>query len=95
MEAIGKIVSALVIVIVSVFLSGWALSTAWGWIIVPGFSVSPISIPVAMGVALIIRFTTMQSASSEKTVDMWATMVQSIVIPLIFVGLSWCVKFFI
>ena len=39
---------------ISAILNGWVLSILWGWFIVPHFGLPALSIPVAIGIALVV-----------------------------------------
>ncbi len=45
-----------VIAPIGVVLKGWALSTLWGWFIVPTFGIPSLSIPAAIGISLIAAY---------------------------------------
>lgn len=45
---------ALLLSVLSTILHGWVLSILWGWFIVPTFSAPPLSIPLAVGISVMI-----------------------------------------
>ena len=46
--------------------SGWALTILWSWFVVPTFRAPALSVPAAIGIALLVR---MFGASSSATND--------------------------
>jgi hypothetical protein len=42
-------------------LNGYALSVLWGWFIVPAFNLNPLSIPIAIGIMMIVSYVTHQT----------------------------------
>lgn len=52
----GLIVFTLLAVVVGTIANGWALSTLWGWFIVPLFGLPALSIPYALGISTIAGF---------------------------------------
>ena len=56
MEAILTIVSAACIIPLLLILRGFVLSKLWVWFITPIFSFRPLTIPEAIGIAVIVSF---------------------------------------
>lgn len=89
----------LTIGLVGSILSGWAMSILWGWFVVPVFNVPVLSIPAAIGLALIVSHLSHQydAASSEKR-DEEETLASAIVYclmrPIICVLIGFVVKQF-
>lgn len=80
---------------------GWALSLLWSWFIVPTFGLTPLSIPVAIGLALIVSFMTYQydsASENNKKKKMEEIVVSAIVYclarPVIIVLFGFVVKIF-
>jgi hypothetical protein len=48
-------------------LNGWVLSVLWGWFVVPTFSLAPLSVPQAIGLALITTALTYHIDTDTKT----------------------------
>lgn len=55
--------------IVGPIWSGYVLSILWSWFVVPSLHVPTISVPVAIGFALVVRFLAPSSSSSESKED--------------------------
>lgn len=79
---VAVIILALSPVIVApvAILDGWVLSKMWGWFIVGRFHLPPLSIPVAIGLALTVRFLTHQHAHDER--KGWQKVLDLTVVPL-------------
>lgn len=77
-------------------LKGWALSTLWGWFIVPVFQAPALSIPAAIGANLIAAFLTKQVMPEDQSKKPDERLVQSIgyvlLAPPVFVLVGWIVK---
>lgn len=50
-------------------VNGYVLSVLWKWFIVPVFGVTPISIPVAIGIALVVSFLTHKTSYTRNEKD--------------------------
>lgn len=66
---LGTLATVLIIGLLSSILNGWVLTILWGWFIVPLFSLPPLSLPIAIGIALIIKMLTASNINprSDKT----------------------------
>jgi len=71
---VGKVMAGLIAYIVlipySMILNGWAFAKLWAWFIVPSFGLPLLSIPVAMGVALVVTYLTYQVPNSKSDYNM-------------------------
>lgn len=76
--------------------NGWALSTLWGWFVVPFFHLPPISIPQAIGISLIITLLTHQYKDvQEKEREGWqkaVPLISVLSVPVVSVFIGWIVK---
>ena len=50
------------VIAVGAILNGFVLTILWGWFIVPTFHLSPLSIPAAIGIAMVTGYLTHQYA---------------------------------
>ncbi len=70
MEKLLALIIALAGVVAIVFLSsvwyGYVLTILWAWFIVPVFKLPILSIPVAIGIALIVRYLTHKGTKKEE-----------------------------
>ena len=87
MAAIGLLVVAGGSVVALALLRGWVLSILWGWFVVPTFNLPQLSIPIAIGLALVVGFLAHQSIdvkSPERTgAEKWAHIAMFFVSPLL------------
>ena len=63
----GGLFSAIILMVLSAIFSGYALSVLWSWFIVPTFGLPAISIPVAIGISIIVGY--MSRSVTEKDED--------------------------
>ena len=97
----GCIVGALVIpfIVVSAIMNGLALSILWDWFVVPLFDVVRLSIPQAIGLAMIVSFLTYRSGATEKVQGKnWAllsAMLIAFLHPVLVVAIAWVVTWFL
>jgi Na+(H+)/acetate symporter ActP len=59
------VLGVLVVTALGSILNGWVLSILWGWFMVPIFHLPTLSIPAALGIALIIGYLTKQSTPTD------------------------------
>jgi hypothetical protein len=70
MKIIGYITATIFLLIYGALMNGWALSKLWLWFIVPTFDLPPISIPAAIGMAIVVGYmskTIKPTKPGEKT----------------------------
>lgn len=96
MFVLGLLFSVVGIVVVAAILQGLVLSALWGWFVVPTFGLAPLSIPAAIGLGLILAFTTHQrNLAKEDKKDSAGTVIVNIVLhPLIVLAFGWIVSLF-
>lgn len=87
-------------IVVGAIMNGWALSVLWGWFVVPLFNVPPLSIPTAIGFALVVGLLTHQeqadnSKKKEMSDAIAALISRAVVSPLFTIFVGWIVKSFI
>ena len=58
MKAIGYVVVTILLMVYSALMNGWALCKLWAWFIEPTFGLFPMSIPAAIGLALVVSYLT-------------------------------------
>lgn len=75
----------------------YVLSVLWAWFVVSTFGVPVLSIPVAIGVIMIVRFVQGQPKKNENDVDegLSAAFGKAFLTPLAVLGIGWIVKGFI
>lgn len=95
MVALIFLVSVIVLVVISSILRGYVLSVMWGWFVVPTFGLPPLNIPIAIGLALIIAFTTHQVSLKKEEQDFGSQIGNSLIYPILLLGIGWIVTLFI
>lgn len=98
MEKIGYLVITLISSAYTSMLGGWGLTVLWDWFIVTTFGLPSLTIPAAIGLALISGFLTHQhKLESEETDQAEQALVRIIFVTLyvfISLGLGWVVNLF-
>ncbi|HVB19769.1 MAG TPA: hypothetical protein VNF51_00560 [Candidatus Paceibacterota bacterium] len=54
------------LIVISSICNGYALSVLWGWFLVPVFHLPQLSIPTAIGIALVIGYLTKQETHDSR-----------------------------
>jgi NhaP-type Na+/H+ or K+/H+ antiporter len=97
MKTLGCI-GILAVVVTGAVLGGLALSVMWDWFIVPTFDAPQLSIPAAIGIALVVGYLTHHGQTSnkpEKKEDaIIELLVWSIGQPLFYLALGYIVHLF-
>lgn len=91
---IGGLVWFAALLFFSAVWSGYVLTILWGWFIVPAFKLPILSIPVAIGMTLIIRYLTSGGGShiEKKENKEWhTTFIIAFAKPLAVLFLGWIV----
>lgn len=90
------------VVLVSVLLRGFVLSTIWQWFLTPTFGIPAPGVSMCIGILLIISFLTPDATIKTRIVNgkiegdqHSALLSQAIVAPLFTLLFSWIVTFFI
>jgi uncharacterized SAM-binding protein YcdF (DUF218 family) len=79
--------------VLGALLEGWVLSVMWRWFIVP-LGVPALTIPAAIGVALVVGMLTHQTRNSDEIE--WETLLASAFInPLLALVVGWMLRPFI
>lgn len=65
MVFIGYAATTVILMALSACWSGYALSVLWSWFFVPTFSLPVISIPAAIGIAIVVGYMTKQDQEAK------------------------------
>ena len=96
MASILAILSIFAVVAIGLIWRGFVLSVLWGWFIIPVFPAMPVlSIPVAIGIAIVVSFLTYQLNSKEKSDQPIQQMGVALLYPGVVLILGWIVTFFL
>lgn len=66
MKVFGGIMLFLIVLVGSTIANGYVFSQLWSWFVVPTFALPVLSIPVAIGIAGIVRYLTHQINDLEE-----------------------------
>lgn len=87
------------LVIVGLFINGWAISTMWGWFVVPIFALPSLTIAQAVGVSCLLSLLKPSSSDrreSRDTIEIIGNMIsEALFVPVIAVGFAWIVTLFL
>jgi hypothetical protein len=92
---LGGVTAFAGIIAISSLINGWAFSVLWAWFIVPVFGAPPLSIPQAIGIALIVGVLFTRSGGNEKEGSAASRMFACWLSPLFLLGMGWIVKYFL
>jgi hypothetical protein len=97
MEILGKIALCLILGIPGYIYNGYIFSILWEWFIVSTFNLPVLSIPVAIGISLVIRFFIHRSyKSSTEFAEIIGELIgNGFVNPTIFLGIGYVIHCFI
>ncbi len=96
LSCLGLIFGVVLLIAVSAILNGWVLSIMWSWFIVKTFGLAPLSIPAAIGLAMVVGFLTKSynSKSDKKTSDTIAEYSAALLGPFVTLFIAWIVYSF-
>jgi hypothetical protein len=66
MKAIGYIFTTVFVIAFSCVVNGYALAKLWAWFVVPTFAVPLLTIPAAIGLAMVVSYLTHNPDLSKK-----------------------------
>lgn len=95
MIAVLVLVYLFVLIPLGVMWSGFALSKLWAWFLVPALGVPQLSIPAAIGLALVVSYMTYQNTNADEDKDTTERVINAALMlalkPAIALGLGWVV----
>lgn len=85
-----------VLLVLSLVLDGYVIQVLWGWFIVPVFHVAGLSIPSAIGIALVVGYLKQQQTknATEKEVNAGKAFALSLHRPSVVLVFGWIVQKF-
>lgn len=100
MKYISMTVGLISLVVLGMAAHGFTLFKLWGWYVVPYFNLPPISIPIAIGLSMMIALTTHQNNVAEKKTEGMSDKIASVIMstvgqPLITLFIGWVVTFWL
>lgn len=99
MKIVGYVTVGLVALVLGVVFSGYALSVLWSWFASPIFGLAELSVPEAIGVALIVSFLAREQPEENKESKQFSEILgrifaTSIMRPLGAIFAGWIITFF-
>lgn len=96
MKIIGYISTTIILMVYAAMMNGWALSKLWSWFIVTTFGLPALTIPAAIGLAMVVSYLTTKLDDKKSEDKYWETLVKGAVIstikPLFVLGFGAIVK---
>lgn len=86
------------VLVLSVIWDGYVLSVLWGWFAVPAFGLPALSVPMAIGVSLVVAAMTNHRTGKEAKDDeagFVAILTFALLKPTVALLLGWIVKSFV
>ena len=89
------------LVVAAIIMRAWVTTILWSWFIVPVFHVPELTLPMAMGISLVIgMFITMQATKdidikSGKEAVFQKVFEKSFLEPLVTLGVGWIITLFL
>lgn len=96
----GLAAVAVIGIFVNALMNGWVLSILWGWFVSPLFGLPSLSIPAAIGFALVVGMLTKQETQNETKDKEFSSIIAALIArvflaPLVTLSIGWIVKLFI
>ena len=66
LAVIGAIIGIPALLALSSIFDGYALKVLWGWFVVPTFGLPQLSIPAAIGIAIVVGYLTKEGNDCKK-----------------------------
>ena len=94
MKIVGYIASTIIIGTYSTILSGWAITKLWAWFMVTTFGLPTLTIPAAIGLALMVGY--FQALPKSEDEKYWEILLKGIIVgtlkPLFYLGIGAIIK---
>ena len=100
MKTIGIVATTILVVVFSIIYNGFALSVLWGWFIVPSLGAPALTVPYAIGVAMVVAFLTEKIDLNKKDETPWGEKLArsalfAVIRPSFTLFIGWIVTLFI
>jgi hypothetical protein len=69
MEHIGEFVTSTILIVLRMVIGGFTASVLWGWFVVTSFGAPVLSIPGAIGVAIVVKIFTLDTSKKEPELE--------------------------
>lgn len=88
------IFTSIVVVIISIFLSSLAIKNLWSWFIAGYFGIKQLTIPVALGISVLIGCFKGSSIKKEEDSNITEALFTAILTPLLSLGIGYIIHLF-
>ena len=79
MKIIGYISTRIILMVYAAMINGWALAKLWSWFIVTTFGLPALSIPAAIGLAMVVSYLTQHLDDKKSEDSYWDILVKGAV----------------
>jgi hypothetical protein len=87
--ALGAIIGAPLVSLLTALLNGWVLTKLWAWFIVPTFNLPTLTLFPATGLAITVGFLTYSYTGNDK--ELWDITAIAFVVPLLTLAFAWLI----
>lgn len=91
-------IAVMVMIPVGAIANGLALSTLWGWFIIPAFGAPALSIVTAIGLAMVVSYMTYQYNETQQAGNTTTALIKAIIMtilrPAMALGVGYIVHLF-
>ncbi len=103
LESLGKVFVTLLVLPLSFFMRGWAISTLWNWFVAAPFNAPHLTVLMAVGVSMVVTLLTFSISKTMREVmaddRSWAiNLFESLLVALVcypvIVAVGWLVHLF-
>jgi len=100
LAALGLLFTGFIgLMVMSSIINGFVLTKLWAWFMVPAFGLPQLSIPIAIGVSMVVKYLTYQKppeSKDENNVNKIGEALGFVIFyPLITLFIGWVVHFFV
>jgi hypothetical protein len=92
--SVGAVAGIAAMIGLGASINGFMLSIMWGWFIVPTFNLPKITVPVAIGMMLMVSFVSYKPEGMKKEYKEEGQWVGQIALPFLIFSVAWIVHYF-
>ena len=92
LSCIGAFALIVILPVASSLIYGFVLLRLWEWFVVPTFGLPLLSLPVAVGISLIVSLLTISSPKTKDTredSEKWVDRGVALIVPLLYLFFGW------
>lgn len=90
-----KVLLGILLIPWTAMFRGYVLKQLWEWFFVQQFHAPPISIPLALGISLLIGYLTADNLPRKDDNPWWYSFAFSFVVGLLVLGVGWVYRMFL